>query len=170
MNITEIQILTKVGGHDMTHLPSEMGSLSYTFGQGAMCWGPILSSEVTDEIAYDVEGSASPRPASLDEAIEIDQAQICFLRLNIDEEKLKQSIASLDIHRTLRNWGWKGLIPASTAHSEQLVKQLNSHCELHQFCSYQVRLEGAKSLGIGEDGKIYAFSLDPHAEEQSHNG
>lgn len=170
MQITEIEILTKVGGHDMTHLPSEMATASYTFGQGAVCWGPIPSHEVTEENRFDVEGSASPRPASLDEAIEMDQISICYFNRMDGEEKLKEAIASLDVHRTLRNWGWKGFIPASTAHCKQLEKQLNHHCELYQFCSYKVRLEGAKSLGIGEDGKIYAFSLDPHAEEQSHNG
>jgi hypothetical protein len=167
MNLKEIQILTKVGGHNMSHLPSEM-TTDYTFGQGAMCWGPIPLSEVTEEIMHDVEGSASPRPMTLDEAIEVDQENICYFNRS-DADKLKEAIASLEVHRTLRNWGWKGLIPATTAHCEQIVKQLNQKCELYQFCSYKLRLEEAKSLGVGEDGKIYVSSLNPR-EEQVHNG
>lgn len=160
----------------MTHLPSEMAKVSYTFGQGAFCSGPIPSNEVTDEIAGDVAGSAEPRPMTLDEAIEVDQQNICYNSDN-NPEKVQESINSLKVHRDLRDRNWRGLIPSDIVYCEQLKNQLRDRCQQGTFCTYQHQLELEKSLGIGDDGKIYPFSLDPQAdyamflaEEQGHDG
>jgi len=161
MELKEIQVLTKVGGWSMNHLPSEMTKLSYTFGQGGNSWGPIPSDQVTE--GMDVEGSAFPRPMTLEEAIEDDQESICYFSSNPNPEKLKESIDFLQVHRNLRKRNWKGLIPTDIIYCEQLRNQLRDRCQPERYCSYQLEMEQANSLGVGDDGRIYALTSQTEA-------